>query len=163
DYLLRDSLHTGVAYGRFDHHRLIQTMRILPPAPDLAGAEEAPTGEEAARSTLGVVRGGLESAEGLLVARYFMFSQVYFHWTRLTSPSAIATARASRQWPCRRCSRSCPSRATSMSMSSESVVRMHGSGCGRTGVLSSRPRPRLRRRRKNEASAASRTAHGARR
>ncbi len=83
DYLLRDSLHTGVAYGRFDHHRLIQTMRILPPAPDLAGGEEAPTGEEAARSTLGVVRGGLESAEGLLIARYFMFSQVYFHSTRL--------------------------------------------------------------------------------
>jgi HD superfamily phosphohydrolase len=83
DYLLRDSLHTGVAYGRFDHHRLIQTMRILPPAPDLAGGEHPPTGEEAARSTLGVVRGGLESAEGLLIARYFMFSQVYFHPTRL--------------------------------------------------------------------------------
>jgi uncharacterized protein len=83
DYLLRDSLHTGVAYGRFDHHRLIQTMRILPPAPDPAGGGEAPTGEEAARSTLGVVRGGLESAEGLLIARYFMFSQVYFHPTRL--------------------------------------------------------------------------------
>jgi HD superfamily phosphohydrolase len=83
DYLLRDSLHTGVAYGRFDHNRLIQTMRILPPAPDLAGSEQAPTGEEAARSTLGVVRGGLESAEGLLVARYFMFSQVYFHPTRM--------------------------------------------------------------------------------
>jgi len=31
DYLLRDSLHTGVAYGRFDHFRLIDTMRILPP------------------------------------------------------------------------------------------------------------------------------------
>jgi hypothetical protein len=83
DYLLRDSLHTGVAYGRFDHHRLIQTMRILPPAPDPAGGREAPTGEEAARSTLGVVRGGLESAEGLLIARYFMFSQVYFHPTRM--------------------------------------------------------------------------------
>jgi HD superfamily phosphohydrolase len=83
DYLLRDSLHTGVAYGRFDHHRLIQTMRILPPPPDPAGGDEAPTGEEAARSTLGVVRGGLESAEGLLIARYFMFSQVYFHPTRL--------------------------------------------------------------------------------
>lgn len=83
DYLLRDSLHTGVAYGRFDYHRLIQTMRILPPAPDPAGGGEAPTGEEAARSTLGVVRGGLESSEGLLIARYFMFSQVYFHPTRL--------------------------------------------------------------------------------
>lgn len=83
DYLLRDSLHTGVAYGRFDHSRLIQTMRILPPAPDRAAGEGVPTGEEAVRSTLGVVRGGLESAEGLLVARYFMFSQVYFHPTRL--------------------------------------------------------------------------------
>lgn len=83
DYLLRDSLHTGVAYGRFDHHRLVQTMRILPPAPDPAGGGQAPTGEEAARSTLGVVRGGLESAEGLLIARYFMFSQVYFHPTRM--------------------------------------------------------------------------------
>jgi uncharacterized protein len=30
-----------------------------------------------------VVRGGLESAEGLLIARYFMFSQVYIHSTRL--------------------------------------------------------------------------------
>jgi HD superfamily phosphohydrolase len=83
DYLLRDSLHTGVAYGHFDHNRLIQTMRILPPAPDPAGGGQAPTGEEAARSTLGVVRGGLESAEGLLIARYFMFSQVYFHPTRM--------------------------------------------------------------------------------
>jgi HD superfamily phosphohydrolase len=83
DYLLRDSLHTGVAYGRFDHHRLIQTMRILPPAPDRVGAAQAPAGEVAARSTLGIVRGGLESAEGLLIARYFMFSQVYFHPTRM--------------------------------------------------------------------------------
>jgi uncharacterized protein len=30
DYLLRDSFHSGVAYGRFDHTRLIETMRILP-------------------------------------------------------------------------------------------------------------------------------------
>jgi HD superfamily phosphohydrolase len=30
DYLLRDSYHTGVAYGKFDHHRLIDTLRILP-------------------------------------------------------------------------------------------------------------------------------------
>ena len=29
DYLLRDSLHTGVAYGRFDHYRLIDTLRIF--------------------------------------------------------------------------------------------------------------------------------------
>ena len=29
DYLLRDSHHTGVAYGRFDHYRLIDTMRAV--------------------------------------------------------------------------------------------------------------------------------------
>lgn len=80
DYLLRDSLHTGVAYGRFDHHRLIQTLRILPAATTEAGAEEiAPKGEP----QLGIERGGIEAAEGLWLARYFMFSQVYFHPTRL--------------------------------------------------------------------------------
>ncbi len=30
DYLLRDSHHAGVSYGRFDHHRLLETLRILP-------------------------------------------------------------------------------------------------------------------------------------
>ncbi len=33
DYLLRDSHHTGVEYGRFDQHRLIDTIRILPAPP----------------------------------------------------------------------------------------------------------------------------------
>jgi uncharacterized protein len=66
DYLLRDSHHTGVAYGRFDHYRLIDTLRILC-APS--------TGEPA----LGVEEGGLHSSEALLLARYFMYSQVYFH------------------------------------------------------------------------------------
>src|SRR5258708_39702619 len=30
DYLLRDAYHTGVVSGRFDHFRLLQTLRILP-------------------------------------------------------------------------------------------------------------------------------------
>ena len=34
DYLLRDSLHVGVQYGRFDHYRLIDTLRILPKSED---------------------------------------------------------------------------------------------------------------------------------
>ena len=82
DYLLRDSLHAGVAYGRFDYHRLVQSMRILPDVRD-PKVEGPITAEEAQRSTLGVVRGGLESAEAALVARYFMYSQVYLHDTRL--------------------------------------------------------------------------------
>jgi HD superfamily phosphohydrolase len=83
DYLLRDSLHAGVSYGRFDHHRLIQSMRILPPVREPKDEDGAVTLEEAQRSSLGVMRGGLESAEALLVARYFMYSQVYNHETRL--------------------------------------------------------------------------------
>lgn len=73
DYLLRDSLHTGVAYGRFDHFRLIDTMRILPPPAH--GADQ----ESSSEPYIGVEAGGLQSAESLLLARYFMFSQVYFH------------------------------------------------------------------------------------
>jgi hypothetical protein len=46
DYLLRDSLHTGVAYGRFDHHRLIQTLKILPPAATPPSVEAAGRGRD---------------------------------------------------------------------------------------------------------------------
>jgi HD superfamily phosphohydrolase len=83
DYLLRDSLHTGVVYGRFDHKRLIETLRVLRRPPqdrsDQEGEEGGPGGEPA----LGCERGGLQSAEALLLARYFMFAQVYYHPTRL--------------------------------------------------------------------------------
>jgi uncharacterized protein len=71
DYLLRDSYHAGVSYGRFDHYRLIDTLRILP----------ASTGDSQ-EPALGIERGGLESAESLLWARYFMYTQLYFHPTR---------------------------------------------------------------------------------
>ncbi len=81
DYLLRDSIHTGVAYGRFDHFRLIDTLRILPSAPAGPGGEESET-DEAREPTLGIDYGGVQSAEALLLARYFMYSQVYFHRTR---------------------------------------------------------------------------------
>ena len=88
DYLLRDSLHIGVAYGRFDHHRLIQTLKILPPPATPPNTEAAAEGVivdpgESSVLELGVERGGLESAEALQLARYFMFSQVYFHRVRM--------------------------------------------------------------------------------
>ncbi|WP_439622360.1 HD domain-containing protein [Gemmata sp.] len=71
DYLLRDSHHAGVAYGKFDHNRLIQNLRILPKSQ-----------EEGCELTLGVSRGGLHAAEALLLARYFMYTQVYLHPVR---------------------------------------------------------------------------------
>jgi uncharacterized protein len=75
DYLLRDSYHAGVTYGHFDHYRLIDTMRILPPPPrDKKGNAVAPE--------LGVEEGGIHSAEALMLARYFMYSQLYFHQVR---------------------------------------------------------------------------------
>ena len=71
DYLLRDSHHAGVAYGRFDHYRLIDTLRILTIGNH--GSQEP---------ALGVEEGGIQSAEALMLARYFMYSQVYFHPVR---------------------------------------------------------------------------------
>jgi len=80
DYLLRDSYHAGVAYGRFDHYRLIDTLRILHPP---ANAKDGKKGDQVSREpVLGVEEGGLHSAEALLLARYFMYSQVYFHPVR---------------------------------------------------------------------------------
>jgi HD superfamily phosphohydrolase len=70
DYLLRDSLHLGVAYGRFDWQRLLHTIEAIP-------------GDESQALRLGVNEGGWHAAEALVLARYFMFTQVYFHKTRV--------------------------------------------------------------------------------
>src|SRR5207253_9241356 len=69
DYLLRDSYHAGVAYGKFDHFRLIDSLRILP---------KPGSGEP----TLGIEQGGLHAAEALLLAPYYMFTQLYLHHVR---------------------------------------------------------------------------------
>jgi len=74
DYLLRDSHHAGVAYGKFDHFRLIDTLRILPRSTGDEGGSIEPV--------LGIEEGGLHSSEALLLARYFMYTQVYFHPVR---------------------------------------------------------------------------------
>ena len=75
DYLLRDSHHAGVAYGRFDYYRLIDTLRILPPPPSDKNKNSKEPGAC-------MEEGGIQSAEALMLARYFMYSQVYFHPVR---------------------------------------------------------------------------------
>ena len=69
DYLLRDSLHCGVKYGIYDLDRLLVTMALgIDPETD--------------EVILGVKEGGWHVAESLVIARYQMFSQIYFHKTR---------------------------------------------------------------------------------
>jgi HD superfamily phosphohydrolase len=63
DYLVRDSLHAGVPYGRhFDQQRLIGSMCL----------NEAGDG-------LAITEKGRTAAEMMVFARYVMFNEVYWH------------------------------------------------------------------------------------
>jgi len=62
DYLLRDSLYTGVTYGTFDLQRLINTLQL--------------DGDRVVSLAKGIV-----AVEEYLLARYFMYWQVYLHKT----------------------------------------------------------------------------------
>jgi uncharacterized protein len=63
DYLVRDSLHCGVPYGRnFDQQRLIGSMCL----------NEAGTG-------LAITDKGRTATEMMVFSRYVMFSEVYWH------------------------------------------------------------------------------------
>jgi HD superfamily phosphohydrolase len=68
DYLLRDSLYCGVRYGHYDVDRLLDTMLPI---------EDPATG----LWSIGVDEGGIHSLEALVLARYYMFTQVYFNVT----------------------------------------------------------------------------------
>ncbi|MBI3900907.1 MAG: HD domain-containing protein, partial [Chlamydiia bacterium] len=63
DYLIRDGHYTGVGYGHFDYHQLIDSMRILK------------------ELTLGITASGMQSVESLWIARYMMYERVYQHPT----------------------------------------------------------------------------------
>ena len=71
DYLLRDSHHIGVAYGKFDHHRLIDCLRLLPF-----------NNNGSLRPAIGIEIGGIHAVEAMSLARYYMYKQVYFHQAR---------------------------------------------------------------------------------
>lgn len=60
DYLLRDSRMCGVTYGQYDLDRLIQTITVVDGHVALSDK-------------------GIHSAEEFLLARYFMYWNVYFH------------------------------------------------------------------------------------
>lgn len=66
DYLLRDAKYTGLSYGVFDYHQLIEMLLILPALDKKEGEWE-----------LGVEQNGIESCEALLLARHFMHRRIY--------------------------------------------------------------------------------------
>ncbi len=94
DYLLRDSHYTGVAYGNFDYNRIVETITITPKLEQETNGESTAELIEIFGSELtsevkklqikmepriGIEVGGIYVVEQLLIARYFMFNQVYFH------------------------------------------------------------------------------------
>lgn len=71
DYLLRDSSYCGVQYGKYDLHRLLDTLCIC-----------YPNNDPSREWQLGVESDGVHAVEEFIFARYWMFIQVYFHKTR---------------------------------------------------------------------------------
>lgn len=69
DYLLRDSHYCGVQYGQFDLARILDTILLY---------DE----DQSGTLKLGIDDGGIHAVEGFVLARYYMFTQVYFHKTR---------------------------------------------------------------------------------
>jgi len=69
DYLLRDSYHCGVDYGRFDFRRLIECLTVW--KNDDSGALQ-----------MAINQDGVHSFESLILARYQMNTQVYYHRLR---------------------------------------------------------------------------------
>lgn len=67
DYLLRDSKYCGVSYGKYDLARFVSTLTAYKQDNTLQ---------------LAIERGGIQALEEFVLARYFMFIQVYFHKTR---------------------------------------------------------------------------------
>ena len=68
DYLIRDSHHCGVDYGHFDYRRMIESIALQ--ENDLGGLEVALSID------------GIHTFEALILARYQMNTQVYYHRLR---------------------------------------------------------------------------------
>jgi HD superfamily phosphohydrolase len=81
DYLLRDSLHAGVSYGRYDHDRIVSSICAV-----------RRRKEESSEPKIAIMKGGMYAAEALIVARYWITKQVYFHKTRLACDYHIGHA-----------------------------------------------------------------------
>ncbi|MBK8255947.1 MAG: HD domain-containing protein [Polyangiaceae bacterium] len=69
DYLLRDAHATGVRYGEYDLPWLLRSLQFV----------EGPNDRERAPMLAIDGKKGVSALESFVLARYFMFQQVYFH------------------------------------------------------------------------------------
>lgn len=69
DYLLRDSYYCGVNYGKYDLNRVIESLTVY-------------NNSRQNIKQLAIQKGGIHAFEEFVIARYYMFIQVYFHKTR---------------------------------------------------------------------------------
>lgn len=76
DYLIRDSIYAGVRYGIFDVDRLIRVMLASPLLLE-RGGRVAEVSKKACQVM--VLDKGVSIIEAFLLARFYMFSEVYLH------------------------------------------------------------------------------------
>lgn len=73
DYLMRDSHYTGVAYGVIDYDRIKGRLTLFD-------------------NKVAITESGISGAESMLIARYFMHSNVYTHHTKTISAKMLQSA-----------------------------------------------------------------------
>ncbi|MBM3292697.1 HD domain-containing protein [Candidatus Bathyarchaeota archaeon] len=74
DYLLRDSFHTGVKYGRFDLDRILHTLTV------------------SNEGLLGIDEEGIQAVDGYIIGRHLMWTTVYTHKTIAGYDELLKTA-----------------------------------------------------------------------
>ncbi len=75
DYLMRDSHYTGVAYGVIDYERIKGSITMH-------------------KDKVALMERGIAGAESMLIARYFMHSNVYTHHAKLIASKMLQYAAA---------------------------------------------------------------------
>jgi HD superfamily phosphohydrolase len=78
DYLLRDAHATGVRYGVYDLDWLLRSLRFAPATTGTTGATGASDDTVAPQLAVDGAK-GLPAIEAFILARLFMFQQVYLH------------------------------------------------------------------------------------
>ncbi len=73
DYLMRDSYYTGVAYGIIDYERIKSRMVLY-------------------KDKVAILESGISGVESLLISRYFMYNNVYFHHAKTISNEMLVRA-----------------------------------------------------------------------